>query len=444
MMNELLRPALSRQIIPLVSRCKHLAKSVSRQSLLVRKTREQPSAHEGQKQSILQPGDVYNTSTKRILILMSDTGGGHRASAEALRSAFAERFDSQFRIDIVDLWIEHTPWPLNRIPKSYRFLANDAPWLWKFIYEIGEKPEATKPMMDAAYGWAKRPISRLIYDTNPDLVVAVHPILQEVPMRILARVKPQVPFVTVVTDLATIHAMWFQQNVTLCFVPSAEAYRCALQSGMRPEQLRQCGLPIRPVFAQEPRSKEVLRQELGMQSTAPAVLLVGGGEGFGPVAEIARAVAAQLAADRRLRRGPGGQLVVVCGRNQKLRDELMGYAWPIPTIINGFVNNMADWMAACDCIITKAGPGTIAEALARGLPIVLSGFIVGQEEGNVPYVVNNDVGLYAEDPQEIAGIVSRWFGPERVALAGMALKARQLGSPHAAFQIVEEIAKLLI
>jgi 1,2-diacylglycerol 3-beta-galactosyltransferase len=111
-------------------------------------------------------------------------------------------------------------------------------------------------------------------------------------------------------------------------------------------------------------------------------------------------------------------------------------------VIEGFVHNMADWMAACDCIVTKAGPGTIAEALARGLPILLSGYLKGQEEGNVPYVLSHGVGVYCKVPQQIAEVISNWFGPERAVLEGLAQRASQSGSPQAVFQIVEEIARL--
>jgi 1,2-diacylglycerol 3-beta-galactosyltransferase len=104
---------------------------------------------------------------------------------------------------------------------------------------------------------------------------------------------------------------------------------------------------------------------------------------------------------------------------------------------------MPEWMAACDCIVTKAGPGTIAEALISGLPIILSGFIPGQEEGNIPYVLENEVGLYGKSPEEIATIVQRWFTHERGQLAQMTARARKLGKPQATFQIVQSIAQLL-
>ncbi|MGB5047591.1 MAG: glycosyltransferase, partial [Caldilineaceae bacterium] len=167
-------------------------------------------------------------------------------------------------------------------------------------------------------------------------------------------------------------------------------------------------------------------------------LLVGGGEGMGPVGAIARAVAARLAAD-----GREAQLVVVCGRNESLRRELAAVAWPLPVRVEGFVRNMPEWMAASDCVVTKAGPGTIAEALISGLPILLTGFIPGQEEGNVPFVVDNGVGAYSEKPEEIARLLSRWFGPERAHLEEMGHKARSMGRPQATFEIVDEIVALL-
>ncbi len=383
------------------------------------------------------------TDRKRILILMTDSGGGHRASAEALRMAFEERYGDRFQVDIVDLWINHTPWPLNQIPKTYRFMVNDTPRLWKFLYGMGENPKATEQAMDAVYPWIRGAIARVFLAYNPDLVISVHPLLQHIPLRVLAQLKRRIPFVTVVTDLSTIPASWFNPHVTRCFVASERACQQGLRRGMDPAQMRSLGLPIRPIFGREKVAKAELRGKLGMAPDLPAALLVGGGEGMGPVAEVARCLATRLAAETASQQVPMGQLVVICGRNRKLEQELKGQPWPIPTTIQGFVGNMNEWMAACDCVVTKAGPGTIAEALACGLPLLLFSYIAGQEEGNVPYVIANGVGCYCEDPKLIAEIVSRWFGPGREEMDAMAQRARALGRPQAAFQIVEEIVNLL-
>lgn len=375
----------------------------------------------------------------RILILMSDTGGGHRASAQALEAAFAERFGERFEITIIDLWSDYTPWPINRLPGAYSPIVNNAIWFWKFAWRASEQNWLTKGFL-RFMGWITRGAMRQAFlEHDPDLVISVHPLMQDIPLRLLRRkLRSDIPFVTVVTDLVSINPTWFHNRVDRCFVASEEAYRRALRKGLTPEQVKISGLPVRPVFAHPTPSTEELRRKLGIAVDRDTVLVVSGGEGMGPVGPIARSLAKRLAAE-----GRNAQLVVVCGRNQRLREELSAQSWPIPVSIQGFVSNMPDWMAASNVIVTKAGPGTIAEALISGLPIMLSGFIAGQEAGNVPYVVDHGVGAYSTDPEKIAETVSRWFGPEREELRAMAQRARQMGKPQSTFDIVEEIATLL-
>jgi 1,2-diacylglycerol 3-beta-galactosyltransferase len=381
---------------------------------------------------------------KKILILMTEEGGGgHRASAEALRDAFEARYGDRFAVSMVDLWAEYAPPPLNRVPQGYRFLVDDLPWLYRLIYEVGENAQLVEAAMNAAASFLQPFVSRAIRPHDPDLVVSVHPLVQGVTLPVLARLKRRVPFVTVVTDLVTIPPVWFDRRVDLCFVPSDEGHRLALRAGLRADQLRQFGLPIRPAFSQTPRPKAESRQALGMAPNVPAVLIVSGGEGMGRVGQIAKAVAARLAVNARNGESPDGQLTVICGRNQDLQEDLKAHRWPVPTVVKGFVEDIWNWMAASDCIITKAGPGTIAEALALGLPIILSGYVPGQEKGNVPYVLKYGVGVYVEDPWQIGEVVAGWFGSQQEVRQGMADRARQLGRPEATLRIVEEIACLL-
>ena len=99
-------------------------------------------------------------------------------------------------------------------------------------------------------------------------------------------------------------------------------------------------------------------------------------------------------------------------------------------------------MSACDAIITKAGPGTIAEALICGMPILLNGYIPCQEEGNVSFVLENGVGAYNEDPREMAKIIAEWFNGDGDVLEEMSRKAKRLGRPEAVFNIVRELASM--
>lgn len=376
---------------------------------------------------------------QRILILMSNTGGGHRASAEALKAGFAQMYGERFQVEIIDLLIEHLPWPLNLLPNSYSFLVNEAAWLWKLLWMTGNHPITIRRLSMIVARLGRNSVVRTFATYQPDLIISVHPLVQEFTLYALKRLKRRIPFVTVVTDLATAHPLWFHPAVDACYVASKEAYDLARRVGLRPKQLYLYGLPVRPAFAQPPQHDVALRERLGLEPNLPAVLLMSGGEGVGPVEAIARKLNEALSATGR----PVGQMVVICGRNTRLRQKLTNQRWHIPTIVHGFIDNMPEWMAACDCIVTKAGPGTIAEALISGLPIVLSGFIPGQEEGNIPYVLENQVGCYGQSPEAIAAIVYHWFTDGRAQLAEMIARARALGKPQATLQIVESIAQLL-
>ncbi len=381
---------------------------------------------------------------KSILILMTDEGGGgHRASASALRDAFLERFSDQVQLSMIDLWADFAPALLSRVPKSYRFLVDDVPWLYRLIYEVGENAQLVEPVMSAAANVLRPLFDRAIRASSPDLIVSVHPLVQGVILHVLEKTKRPIPLVTVVTDLVTIPPVWFDRRAALCFVPSDEGYRLALRAGLRQEQLRLSGLPIRGAFSRVTRSKLQLQQDLGMVTGVPTALIVSGGEGMGRVADISRFAAARLAADTVVGAPPAGQLVIICGRNQDLKQELDARNWPVPVMVKGFVEDIWDYMAASDCVVTKAGPGTIAEGLALGLPLLLTGYIPGQEKGNVPYVLKHGVGAYVEDPWQIAEVLAGWLGPQRATLEQFAHNARALGRPRAASEIVNAIVELL-
>lgn len=375
---------------------------------------------------------------QRILILMSATGGGHRASAEALKAGFAEQFGDRFQVDIIDLLIDHFPWPLNRLPPLYPRIANNMPWLWGLLFDSGNFPQAARAILNTLATYSAPQVSLAFRQYAPDLIVSVHPLVHEVTVKALKRLNRSTPIATVVTDLASAHPLWFHPAVQCCFVASEETYQMGLRSGLTGAQLHLSGLPIRPAFAHRPGPKATVRQSLGLHPNLPTALLVGGGEGMGPVAAIAQATAQRLAGAGR----PQGQLVIICGRNRRLQEQLTGHPWPVPTVVLGFVQDMPTWMAACDCILTKAGPGTIAEALVCGLPIILSGFIPGQEEGNVPFVVDNGVGVFEQEPAAIAERVWRWFGPDAAEREQLAERARSLGHPHATAEIVAALAQI--
>jgi 1,2-diacylglycerol 3-beta-galactosyltransferase len=396
----------------------------------------------------LGPGPINQHNSKktksnqqRILILMSDTGGGHRASAEAIKQGFHDRFGDKYTIEVIDFWTYHTPWPFNQMPKTYSFMVQYS-FLWRMAFTSTQPRLVHIPMSTATSAWVGRHISEAYAQYSPDLVISVHPLMQHIPINILrAREKrglcPKTNFATVVTDLTTCHNTWFHPGADRCYIATAESERQALSLGLRQDQLRLYGLPIRPNFAKKFPSKKSLRRSLGMDADAPAVLLVGGGEGMGPVEKTVDALRENV--------GSGCQLVVICGRNARLVEVLKRKKYPdgMHVVIKGFVDNMPELMCASDVIVTKAGPGTISEALICGLPMILNAFVPCQEEGNIPYVTENRVGSFEDNPAKVAGLIKEWFGEKRSELAAMAKRARALGRPDALFRIVDDLSTLV-
>jgi 1,2-diacylglycerol 3-beta-galactosyltransferase len=187
-------------------------------------------------------------------------------------------------------------------------------------------------------------------------------------------------------------------------------------------------------FAAGMGEKLYLRGMLHLNLERPAVLVIGGGEGMGPVYEIARAIASNV---------PTAQLIIVAGRNVALKEKLEATHWEIPTRIYGFVTNMPELMGASDLLVTKAGPGTLSEAFIAGLPVVISGFIPGQEEGNVDYTLEHHAGVFASDPDEIGHLIRQWLRPGDETLSQMAANAADLARPEAALVIAQRLHYLL-
>ncbi|XP_076901305.1 monogalactosyldiacylglycerol synthase, chloroplastic-like isoform X2 [Bidens hawaiensis] len=390
----------------------------------------------------LNGGLVGNNNKKKVLILMSDTGGGHRASAEAIKWAFNEKFGDQYEVSVTDLWTDHTPWPFNQLPRSYNFLVKHGS-LWRMTYYASAPRVVHQSNFAATSTFIAREVARGLMKYQPNIIISVHPLMQHVPLRILRSrgLLDRIVFTTVVTDLSTCHPTWFHKLVTRCYCPTEEVAKRASKAGLQSPQIKVYGLPVRPSFVKPVRPKVELRKELGMDEDLPTVLLMGGGEGMGPIEATAKALGNALY-DENLGE-PIGQILVICGRNKNLVNKLLSAEWKIPVQVKGFVTKMEECMGACDCIITKAGPGTIAEAMIRGLPIILNGYIAGQEVGNVPYVVENGCGKFSKSPKEIANIVGQWFGPKAHELKAMSQNALSLARPDSVFKIVQDLHELV-
>jgi 1,2-diacylglycerol 3-beta-galactosyltransferase len=373
---------------------------------------------------------------QRILIFFSDTGGGHRAAANALRDAFQHAFPGQFEITLVDGFKDCAPFPFNHIPDTYFPLTTYTPWLWGALFHTSNSRVSLPVSATVDDLILRRGCARVIRQIDPDLVISVHPLINRAARNALKQLKPDAPFVTVVTDLFDAHGMWFSAASDLVIVPTQGAYNRGIRWNFPPDKMRVIGQPISLKFATDGKgeTQRELRARLHLRQDLFTILLVGGGEGMGPLRGIARALDHSHL---------NIQLVIIAGRNEKLQKQLRQLSWHVPVNIQGFVTNMPDWMRASDLVITKAGPGTIMETLAAGKPMILSGFLRGQEEGNVRFVQETGIGVLRTNAQAIVRQVRAWLDGEHGQLEKMQANARRNARPNAAVEIVREIVRLL-
>jgi 1,2-diacylglycerol 3-beta-galactosyltransferase len=365
-----------------------------------------------------------------ILFYFSDTGGGHRSAAEAIIEALHLEYGEAFTVEMVDFFKDYAPPPFNKMPDLYPEMAK-APRLWQASFYATNGRARVRVITASLWPVARRAARRLIRNHPADLIVTVHPIANTFALKALGVNRP--PFYTVVTDLVTTHALWFDTRSDHIFLPTAAARQRALAYHMSAEKLEVVGLPVADRYCTPPGDKRALRRKLNWSVEKPIVLLVGGGEGMGPLAKTARAIDES---------GLDLGLVIVCGRNEKLKAALESQPWENPTFIYGFTREMPDFMRAADVIVTKAGPGTIAEALNAHLPIILYSKVPGQEDGNVTFVESEGVGVWAPKPQLVVRALTRLLSRPRER-ERFAENARRAARPDSARYIARVLGERL-
>ena len=362
-----------------------------------------------------------------ILFLYSDTGGGHRAAAEAIIEAINLEFPGQVTTEMVDIFLRYAPPPINLAPRIYPRLSR-MPNVWEMGYRASDGRRRTRFAYRMLWPYVRRGLQRLMVNHPASLIVSVHQMINT-PVSRIAHAH-QVPFMTVVTDLVSTHAAWYSPTADLVIVPTQAAYNRGLAMHMPAGRMQVVGQPVADRFCLPPGDRVALRKKLGWQPDLTTAVLVGGGEGMGPLAATAFAIdAARLLV----------QLVIVAGRNRELRQQLEQHPWRIPVHIYGFVTEMPDFMRASDVLISKAGPGTISEAFIAGLPVILYSKMPGQEDGNVDFVVSEGAGVWAPQPQLAVETLRTWLEKPETRFAAAA-NAIRLARPDAS----RRIARILV
>jgi 1,2-diacylglycerol 3-beta-galactosyltransferase len=374
----------------------------------------------------------------RLLFLIADTGGGHRASANAVSRHLHDAMPGDFDVRIVDPFADVSPRMVARTAGLYGPITRHAAWSWGALYHLTNSRVAVAALHRTVLRSVQKGVQGLLAGFDPDAVVSFHPLLNHVAVEAVHESARRVPVMTVITDLVDVHAAWASADVDAVVIPSPGGLDRCRRAGIPARRCYDLGLPVDPAFTAAlptPAERVRLRERLGLDAGRFVVLVCGGADGSGGIARRARALAA-AALDV--------QLVVICGRNRRALKNLAGLRdWRgNPVAVHGFVRNMAEWMRAADVVATKAGPGTIAEALCCGVPLLLTCYIPGQERGNVEWVSDIGAGRFVPRLHQLVDTVAELAEPDSTALAGMRAVVQRVARPDATARIAELIASM--
>lgn len=365
---------------------------------------------------------------KKILILTADAGFGHRSAALALDSALNERYGEFVQTEIANpLDDKRTPFFLRDSQTDYDKWIKNFPELYKLGYDASDTL-VPKVLMEQTLATLLVDVMRdLFKKSKPDLVITTYPLYQSAIAALFTRKKNKVPFYTAITDLSTVHRLWFNSKVTGCFVPNRYVAELAMNYGLAPEKITISGIPVHPDLVRETRSKNEIRKELGLEPDIPTILAVG-----------SRRVEHLLDSLYVINHfGTPIQLIVVAGKDDVLYTAANQMEWHIPVKIYNFVENMPTLMHAADIMLCKAGGLIVTESLACGLPLILIDVIPGQETGNAEYVMAYGAGDMSETPLQLLELLSHWMQNDGSLYKKRAEMAKTIGMPNSSYTIAD-------
>ena len=372
----------------------------------------------------------------RIEFVFFDAGGGHRSAVAALELAIHDR---------------HLPWhahstnlqevldrldPLKllfgvRLQDSYNTMLRrewtlgSAQLLKVLQYCVQRFHERTVRVLEAKWR-----------EVNPDMLVSCIPHFNRALRESFARACPGRPFVTILTDLADYPPhFWIEREPQYIICGTDHAVAQALDMGhSRDHVFGVSGMILHPRFYRDvviDRGDE--RKKLGLDPDRPTGLVLFGGYGSFAMEEIAQRLDSSSL---------NVQLIMICGGNKDLAERLRARSWKMPHVVEGFTTKVSDYMRISDFFIGKPGPGSMSEAVATHLPVivVLNAKTLPQERYNAHWVLENDIGIVLPSFRTVDQAVARMIQPE--TLSRFRANTAKLNN-HAVFEVVGVLDRIL-
>ena len=346
---------------------------------------------------------------RQIDVIYIDSGGGHRAAASALSEVVSQ---------------QHRPWDIRmlciqELLDSIDFIQKSTGIQFQELYNIMLRNGWTLgtqqliPLMHQLIRMTHEEQVRVLceywHDHRPDLVVSLIPHYNRALWEALDSTWPGTPYVTVLTDIADYPPnFWIEKLDQYVICGSERAAEQAREIGLPPSRiLRTSGMILNPRFHQRVEvDRAAERARLGLRPDVPTGLVLFGGEGSWKMVTIARELD---------RSDLNAQLILLCGHNEEVAGKLREMKARIPMAVVGFTKEVPYYMALADFFIGKPGPGSISEALAMHLPVIVerNAWTLAHERYNADWVEERGFGLVVKSFRQVAGAVRELLAPER-------------------------------
>jgi UDP-N-acetylglucosamine:LPS N-acetylglucosamine transferase len=378
-------------------------------------------------------------SAPKILIISSDTGGGHRSAAQAIAEGVKKFWKGQSAAVRVIKAVEESHHVTEKLVNVYNWVLRNRQHWMKYLYWIVNKirPETREFFHRRCIGFCRDVFEKWC----PHVVVSVHPLTQHIFARILKELNlaNQIPLVTVVTDPCYgFWKGWACDDVSLYLVANEDARRQLIDYGIKPEKIKISGMPVHPKFHEvDEKDAQRARKAFGLDPEKFTVFVNAGWVGGGNIPQIFREFA----------RGElDVQAIFLAGKNEELKreaEEIAKHA-KFPVKVIGYSDEIEKLMQSADVMISKLGGLTTFEALACRLPIIADATTppMPQEAGTVNLIARRGAGILLEKTSDIVPTIqslltdSQKYSAMRAATAGLAM-------PNSTQRIIEEIAALL-
>jgi len=374
---------------------------------------------------------------KKVHVVFHDGGGGHRNAAVALQTVISQQqrdwqielIQFQYLTDHLDVLRKLTG---IRIQRQYNILLQNG-------WTLGSTQLLR--VLQTTIRIFHRPLVNLLEkfwrEKPADLLISVIPHFNRQICESWTKVYPGRPFVTIITDLADFPPRFWIEPIKDQYVIAGTEKAADQARAMGHDDahiFRTSGMILRPDFYVEDTSDPVaLRREMGLREDLPTAIVLFGGHGSKVMYDITERLDAA---------GLPLQLILICGRNNELVGKLRACEWNMLVHIIGFTKEVHKLMRAADFLIGKPGPGSIAEAMVRKLPVLIecNAWTLPQERYNAEWVKEKRVGIVLKSFKDVADGVKRMLNPATLAEFRKNVSAQE---NRAVFEIPEILAQLL-